>query len=579
MPMDQSPNLKLPYIAAAQAQKHITHNEAIRALDALVQLAVKDRDLATPPPSPAEGDQYIIAANATGDWAGHDLEVTAFQDGTWMFYAPMVGWTSWVEDETQSVAWNGSTWTDTGGGSASVNPTPLVGVNATADTTNRLSVNSQAVLLNHEGSGHQLKINKNTAGDTASLLFQTGFSGRAEFGTTGDDDFHVKVSPDGSTFHEALIVDKDTGEVTFPNTSLGSSNQVSTVAQTLTDTQKQQARRNIYAAPFDAMAYHGLQVNGCLEISQEHGNNAVQNGNHPVDQEYLAEDGPTVTGKQVISPFPSRPDIPYGIECEATTGAGLGATDFMFIVQNIEGKRIQRLGLGTSVSSPFRIGRVVRSNVSGRGYVSVRNGAADLSYLTHFDLVANTDTYVDVTIPGTAAGTWASNNTRGLYLAWCFGSGPTFGSGIDETWQSGNHISASDVTNFFSATGNKVWLGPMVVLPGNDLPTFEEIMKCQRHFDDELRSCQRYYVREQQAGVYTNDTINSTNGFQISFPVTMRTTPSIAYYAGQMINHHTSPPNGTVTTLTTGCNSFWSGASYRSFTGTAWVEYGANARM
>src|SRR5690606_5997668 len=52
-PMDATPNLDLPYIMGAQAQKHVTHNEAIRKLDALVQLAVLDRDLTAPPTSPA----------------------------------------------------------------------------------------------------------------------------------------------------------------------------------------------------------------------------------------------------------------------------------------------------------------------------------------------------------------------------------------------------------------------------------------------------------------------------------------------------------------------------------------------
>ena len=64
--MDTTPNLALPYILASQAQKHVTHNEAIRALDALVQISVKDRDLAAPPGAPAEGDRYIVAAAATG---------------------------------------------------------------------------------------------------------------------------------------------------------------------------------------------------------------------------------------------------------------------------------------------------------------------------------------------------------------------------------------------------------------------------------------------------------------------------------------------------------------------------------
>jgi len=41
---------------------------------------------------------------------------------------------------------------------------------------------------------------------------------------TGDDDFHVKVSPDGSTFHNAILISATTGEVTFPNTVISGSN-------------------------------------------------------------------------------------------------------------------------------------------------------------------------------------------------------------------------------------------------------------------------------------------------------------------------------------------------------------------
>lgn len=219
--MDETSNLKLPYIVAAQAQKHVTHNEALRALDAIVQLMVLDKDLTAPPPSPAESARYIVAASPTGAWAGQSGKIAAFQDGAWVFYAPLEGWLAWVADENTLYAFDGAAWGATSAGSASVNPTPLVGVNATADTTNRLAVASPASLFNHAGAGHQLKINKNAASDTAALLFQTAFSGRAEYGLAGDDDFHVKVSPDGTTWHEALIVDKDTGEVSFPNTALG----------------------------------------------------------------------------------------------------------------------------------------------------------------------------------------------------------------------------------------------------------------------------------------------------------------------------------------------------------------------
>ncbi|MFQ5625423.1 MAG: DUF2793 domain-containing protein [Methyloligellaceae bacterium] len=103
--MSNSANLILPFIAAAQAQKHVTHNEAIRTLDAIVQLAVLDRDLTVPPGTPAVGARYIVAAGATGAWAGKDSQVAAFQDGAWAFYAPQEGWLGW---RTKTSYWHGT---------------------------------------------------------------------------------------------------------------------------------------------------------------------------------------------------------------------------------------------------------------------------------------------------------------------------------------------------------------------------------------------------------------------------------------------------------------------------------------
>lgn len=210
--MDTTPNLALPYIMASQAQKHVTHNEAIRALDAIVQIAVADRDLSAPPSSPGDGDRYIVAADPTGDWSGQAGAIAAWQDGAWQFYAPNEGWLAWVADESALLAFDGGTWVTAASASA-LQDVPMLGVNASADTTNRLALAAAASLFNHAGAGHQQKINKASASDTASQLYQTDFSGRAEFGLTGDDDFHVKVSPDGSTWFDAIIVDRNTGFV------------------------------------------------------------------------------------------------------------------------------------------------------------------------------------------------------------------------------------------------------------------------------------------------------------------------------------------------------------------------------
>jgi Protein of unknown function (DUF2793) len=108
--MDDSANLKLPYIMAAQAQKHVTHNEAIRALDALVQIAIIDRDLTVAPGSPSDGDRYIVAIGASGNWAGQDGNIAAFQDNAWMYYSPVAGWLAYIIDEALLYVHDGTNW-------------------------------------------------------------------------------------------------------------------------------------------------------------------------------------------------------------------------------------------------------------------------------------------------------------------------------------------------------------------------------------------------------------------------------------------------------------------------------------
>lgn len=61
---DASPILSLPYILPSQAQKHVTHNEALQRLDVLVQPAVLDRDRSAPPVAPAAGARHLVGPGA-----------------------------------------------------------------------------------------------------------------------------------------------------------------------------------------------------------------------------------------------------------------------------------------------------------------------------------------------------------------------------------------------------------------------------------------------------------------------------------------------------------------------------------
>ncbi|MCB1452950.1 MAG: DUF2793 domain-containing protein, partial [Rhizobiaceae bacterium] len=216
--MSETPLLGLPLLQASQAQKHVTHNEALILLDAAIQLSVISRGAAIPPPSPAEGDRFLAAAGSSGGWAGHDGDLAIFEAASWRFSAPRIGWRLWVEDEGRFLVFDGLGWRDLQDIDQLDNMS-LLGVNTTADAGNRFAVASAGVLFTHEGGDHRLKVNKEAHVDTASLLYQTDYSGRAELGLAGDDDFRVKVSPDGVNWHDAIHVDRATGTVTLPNTA------------------------------------------------------------------------------------------------------------------------------------------------------------------------------------------------------------------------------------------------------------------------------------------------------------------------------------------------------------------------
>jgi len=214
---ERSAHLDLPYIQPAQAQKHVTHNEALRKLDALVQLSVADRDRTAPPAAPQPTDRHIVASNATGAWAGKDHAIAVYEEtGGWAFYAPQAGWQALVLAETAQVFWSGADWAAVSVGEDLFQNVDMLGVNITADPTNRLATAGDATLLTHVGTDHRLKINKAADTDTASLLFQSDWMGHAEMGLTGGIDFTLRVSPDGATFTDALSADATTGELTAP---------------------------------------------------------------------------------------------------------------------------------------------------------------------------------------------------------------------------------------------------------------------------------------------------------------------------------------------------------------------------
>ncbi len=106
--MPQTDRLALPLIAAGQAQKDVTHNEALARLDHLVALAVVSRSAAAPPAAPATGDVHIVPAAAAAAWGAAAGSLMAWQGNGWLAVTPLPGQVALVRDEAIMLVHNGS---------------------------------------------------------------------------------------------------------------------------------------------------------------------------------------------------------------------------------------------------------------------------------------------------------------------------------------------------------------------------------------------------------------------------------------------------------------------------------------
>lgn len=109
---ETSTNLALPFLASGQAQKHVTVNESVLRLDALVQLAVVSASVSAQPGSPSDGQIYILPTGKTGSaWGAMTVGALAYyRDGAWEQITPREGFRAWVKDTNELLLYNGSAW-------------------------------------------------------------------------------------------------------------------------------------------------------------------------------------------------------------------------------------------------------------------------------------------------------------------------------------------------------------------------------------------------------------------------------------------------------------------------------------
>ncbi len=155
----------LPLLQIAQAQKEVTHNEAVATIDSLLHLAVETATLGAPPASPVAGQAWIVpsAITPTGAWAGRSGQIASFTAAGWRYLMPREGCVAWLHDSQRFAVRTALGWTDDGwpasglriGSRLALNGTaPAVGSpvgGTTVDVEARAALNALLTALREQG--------------------------------------------------------------------------------------------------------------------------------------------------------------------------------------------------------------------------------------------------------------------------------------------------------------------------------------------------------------------------------------------------------------------------------------------
>lgn len=134
MGSETSARLAMPLLAAGQAQKEMTHNEALAMLDIAVQARVAAAGVNDPPADPAIGACWIVGDAPTGAWADQAGTIAGWTSDGWRFVVPVEGLAAWVGDQAVAARWLSGAWVigDLAGSRVSIGGTQVLGAQAAA---------------------------------------------------------------------------------------------------------------------------------------------------------------------------------------------------------------------------------------------------------------------------------------------------------------------------------------------------------------------------------------------------------------------------------------------------------------
>ena len=272
-------------------------------------------------------------------------------------------------------------------------------------------------------------------------------------------------------------------------------------------------------------------INGDMRIDQRNAGASVTpttSGTYILDrwQAWLSQASKFSVQRNAGSITPPAGFTNYlGVTSLAATS--VGTNDYFSVNQCIEGFNVSDLAWGTASASPVTLSFWVRSSLTGTFSGAFTNGSNNRSYpFTYSIASANTWERKTVTISGDTSGTWASDNTQGLYIQFSLGMGSTY-NGTAGAWAAGQFLSATGATSVVGTNGATFYITGVQLEAGSVATPFE-----RRSYGQELRLCQRYYWAPINGSSNTLGVAFGGGGTNkayhpVVFPVEMRAAPTV----------------------------------------------------
>jgi hypothetical protein len=273
-------------------------------------------------------------------------------------------------------------------------------------------------------------------------------------------------------------------------------------------------------------------INGDMRIDQRNAGAAVSTDNaFPLDRFKVRTNVTGATFTSQRSTTAPTPDFLNSLVYTTGTGANAGASDIASILHLIEGTNVPDLGWGTANAKTVTISFRVRSSVTGTFVLTLRNSAGNRNYPATYT-VSSADTWEtkSITVAGDTSGTWLTDTGIGIQLWFDLGSGSNF-NGTANTWSGSTVVRVSGSANVVGVSGATFYITGVQLEVGSVATPFE-----RRPYGTELALCQRYYYKLTSSGngPFGNGFNNATTTARsnISFPVSMRTTPTALEQSG-----------------------------------------------